>query len=512
MLAKLQELYAASAVYPEHYTQYPVSVQDATWNTQTFVQFWHRVRKPLTIVATLCNLVFASYANFASHSLTTAVVLDHAFSLLAFSTLVECASKSGTVWFNQSPHPIANWPLRNWRWLANCSQWCDRHRHVQFAGDVVLFACLLTCTLFGAFNSTFVFFTWAMLLVTSVVDGVRFYTVMQPWLVCMSAFLFPDTVTGMRLVCGGVYFASGATKLFNKEYYSGVAPTFLAPPMRVLHEMLGIRSLVLDHIIYGAGVAAEMVLGITLLLATLMNIPAFWMSCMRLVDFSFHLYIIGLLRLWHLPNWNSLCMVLTSIALINEPQLLSGPFSLHSLALVILFVVWPQLVYIGHGFGYLSHHYFCGVYEGDCRLLVRKDEVQNAFALQHAAERATEDAEAKYPDATKEFLEQITKQQQTDILRRLSLPLPDENENENKSVSAQELLVQFTVLLDTSFYERHLTLIRPACNEPYVYDLQAYIAEFWEFYNRSLVQAKHPLLIVVKHWTHNGYENRIIPL
>jgi hypothetical protein len=509
------KVYAATSVYSDYYTLYHVNPRDAAWNAQLYVQRWLRVRKPVTVLATICNLAIATYISCKKNSLADSTFSNQlVLAALALSTLAECVSRGGTVWFTQVPHPIANWPL--FAWLAPMSRWCDTHRHAQWIGDVVLFVCLGACVI-APQVSALVVFTWLWLIATSVVDGVRFFIVMQPWLVCMGAFAFgANPVIAMRLVCGGTYFFSGVTKLFNRAYYTDTAPVFFAPVTRALHthQSQGTTLAVyIEHILYASGVACEALLGATLLLLALtsVHVSSVWIMAMRLVTVGLHLYIICMVRLWHLPNWNSLCMVLGSIALDNSTA--GGndeTFSLYTLGLVAIFCVWPLLAFTGHGFGYMSHHYFCGGYEGDCGLVVRKDEIQGTHIMEHLHERAHAtrqdgrlDEQPDGVDLYRTFLNRLTMPQQVTVLDRLHIP-------HSAHVAPLDVLLKHTLLLDSSFYERHLSLTRPMWNEVFLCDLQVYHVWFWRFFNRTLVKTSHSLLVVTRHWTWRGYENHLI--
>jgi hypothetical protein len=90
------------------------------------------------------------------------------------------------------------------------------------------------------------------------------------------------------------------------------------------------------------------------------------------------------------------------------------------------------------------------------------------------------------------------------ILDRLHIPRGDAH------VAAVDILLQHTMLLNASFYERHLALVRPMWNEVFCCDLQVYHVWFWKFFSRAVLNARRSLLVVTNHWTWRGYENRLI--
>jgi hypothetical protein len=262
--------------------------------------------------------------------------------------------------------------------------------------------------------------------------------------------------------------------------------------------------------------------------------PAEWILFMRFVGIGFHLYMVLFIRLWHLPNWNTLCMAMASVGLSGSPSsetshlLLGGLFciwlfglakrefswsivssillfwvlepemSIYSAVVTSLFVVLPIMAYFGFGFGYFSHHYFCGGFEGTCRLIYRKDRLP-LHILQHCLQRVKE-----YPEDQSEFLTHLTTEEVEDLAHRLGL-----NDHRGR---AYDLLLQQTVLLDTSYYEKFLALTRPMCNETFCTDLDVFHIWFWKWYNQTFVRDANALLVVVSHWTWKGYKNYIIPL
>jgi hypothetical protein len=331
--------------------------------------------------------------------------IGFALTAVSLSLLTEIACHVGTIFLVSAPcsQGLDNFPLVNFWMLVSLSAYVDKHPFCKYFADgclVLLMICSFVLGLYKGIYAEPLFSTWlaqtefllicmawTILGLTVLIDGIRIPHAAQPWWFLIGTFLWASPLTSCSIYLGGVYFWSGISKLFNYLFYSDTAPEFFAPIFCFIHwfvERCGrllsqtTRNRLATYFCYvfsGAGVFAEAFVGYVLMAGAMSTgfsplVGLFAQSANILM----HGYIVGIVRLESLVNWNTLCLLLCQLSFMSSSDSLHiTSWHTYNWFMFLVFGLVPSLAYTvfypGPSF---AHTYYAPGFGGSTFLLVTR--------------------------------------------------------------------------------------------------------------------------------------------
>lgn len=532
---------------PGHSSGYLAPERVQAWNGQPWVRRWARARLCLVYVSSAFSIavVIAVALGGAAPSMTSTRLL-YAINVVSF--LVEAATHGGTMWLTRPERRLPFWPLFDWAILRRLSEALLKRRAWN---DALVYG--LTLALLGSLCvplETAIFRALLggaslCLLLLCLADGVRLSYVAQ-WVFILPAFLCASPAVVVRLALSGVYFWSGLSKVLDRSFYRDTAPEFFSPLLRLLTALrVPGRTLVL-RTAAAFGVLAETSMGGLFAWITLFGASGVGKLLTVALVFNalMHGYIVLIVRLRGLWNWNLACLALAQVAFAPAVLAHALPVQAHHayhVLAVLLFLIFPITAFIGHGsWGRaFSFQFYVHSFEGESWVIVHRaahcfapDQCATAFigpdpVLITADADSTASSFAPPYSASWE-LARVEQQYEpyAALLDRLAADEPrgagvDLNELARQLglavtgvQTAKQALLRETVAFDSNWIELEHCLERPFLQDEFASVWESPREWFWRFFLehalRSTAASRPGVWVHKSRWTYRGHRSLLV--